>query len=284
MKYAFIQNQRLYHSVTRLCQVLSVSRSGYYDWCKRPPSQRQRTDDALAKRMRQIHQDSRCTYGAPRLHAQLTREGWRVGRKRVARIMREQGVKAKSKRRFKATTNSRHNKPVAPNILARQFSPMRANIAWATDITYIATDEGWLYLATVIDLFSRRIIGWSMAEHMKTTLTLNALTMAIKARQPQPGLIHHSDRGVQYASEAYQVVLKQYGFQCSMSAKGDCYDNAVMESFYHSLKNELVYHERYRTREEAKQSIFDYIEVFYNRQRLHSTLGYCSPVEFEAAA
>lgn len=261
-----------------------MSRSGYYDWCKRTPSQRQLDDETLMHRTRQIHQDSRETYGAPRVHAQLKREGKHTSRKRVARLMRAFGLRAKSKRRFKATTNSRHNHPVAANLLARQFSPIRANIAWAADITYVPTVEGWLYLATVIDLYSRKIIGWSMDKRMKTGLVIDALTMAIKSRQPQPGLIHHSDRGVQYASDKYQALLKQHGMRSSMSAKGDCYDNAVMESFYHSLKNELVYHERYLTRDEAKRSIFDYIEVFYNRQRLHSTLGYQTPVEYEAAA
>lgn len=284
MKYAYISRQRLFHSVSRLCQVLLVSRSGFYDWLKRQPSQRSQENCALTEMIKSIYQDSRGTYGAPRIHAELKRQGSQVSRKRVARLMREQGLRAKSKRRFKATTNSQHNKPIAPNLLAREFNPIRANIAWAADITYIPTNEGWLYLATVIDLYSRKIVGWSMSERMKTTLVEDALMMAIQTRQPEPGLVHHSDRGVQYASECYQSLLTQFGMRCSMSAKGDCYDNAVMESFYHSLKNELVYHERYQTRDEARQSIFDYIEVFYNRQRLHSTLGYQSPVEYEAAA
>ncbi|MCO7225565.1 IS3 family transposase [Pleionea sp. CnH1-48] len=270
--------------MSRLCQVLLVSRSGFYDWLKRQPSQRSQENSALTEMIKSIYQDSRGTYGAPRIHAELKRQGIQVSRKRIARLMREQGLRAKSKRRFKATTNSQHNKPIAPNLLAREFNPIRANIAWAADITYIPTNEGWLYLATVIDLYSRKIVGWSMSERMKTTLVEDALMMAIHTRQPDPGLVHHSDRGVQYASEGYQSLLTQFGMRCSMSAKGDCYDNAVMESFYHSLKIELVYHERYRTRDEARQSIFDYIEVFYNRQRLHSTLGYQSPVEYETAA
>jgi len=214
----------------------------------------------------------------------LREEGKRHGRKRLSRLMRKLKLVPKAARRFKVTTDSNHTKPVAPNILGQQFRPPAANIAWAADITYIRTDEGWLYLATVIDLYSRKIIGWSMGTRLQTKLIVDAQMMAITKRNPPQGVIHHSDRGSQYCSDAYQNLLSKHGFICSMSGKGNCYDNAVMESFYHTLKVELVYGQRYLTRDKAQTAIFDYIEIFYNRQRIHSSLNYQTPEAFEKAA
>ena len=214
----------------------------------------------------------------------LRKEGKRHGKARLRRLMKKLNLKPKAARRFKVTTDSKHNKPVAPNILGQRFSPPATNVALAADITYIRTDEGWLYLSTVIDLYSRRIVGWSMSTRLVTQLVIDALAMAVLQRKPPQGVIHHSDRGSQYCSDAYQALLSKHGFICSMSGKGNCYDNAVMESFYHTLKIELVYGQRYRTRREAQMAIFDYIEIFYNRQRLHSSLDYQTPEAFERAA
>jgi transposase InsO family protein len=214
----------------------------------------------------------------------LRKEGKRHGKARLRRLMKKLNLKPKAARRFKVTTDSKHNKPVAPNILGQRFSPPATNVALAADITYIRTDEGWLYLSTVIDLYSRRIVGWSMSTRLITKLVIDALSMAVLQRKPPQGVIHHSDRGSQYCSDAYQALLSKHGFICSMSGKGNCYDNAVMESFYHTLKIELVYGQRYRTRREAQMAIFDYIEIFYNRQRLHSSLDYQTPEAFERAA
>ena len=214
----------------------------------------------------------------------LRKEGKRHGKARLRRLMKKLNLKPKAARRFKVTTDSKHNKPVAPNILGQRFSPPATNVALAADITYIRTDEGWLYLSTVIDLYSRRIVGWSMSTRLVTKLVIDALSMAVLQRKPPQGVIHHSDRGSQYCSDAYQALLSKHGFICSMSGKGNCYDNAVMESFYHTLKIELVYGQRYRTRREAQMAIFDYIEIFYNRQRLHSSLDYQTPEAFERAA
>jgi len=216
------------------------------------------------------------------MHAALAAEGIEISRNRVARLMKEAGLRAKTKRRFKATTQSKHDLPVAPNLLDQDFTVDRPNAVWVSDITYIPTDEGWLYLATTIDLYSRRVVGWAMEPHMKTDLVMAALTMAIGIRNPGPGLLHHSDRGSQYASRRYQEALKAAGMRCSMSRKGNCYDNAVQESWYHTLKTELVFHVRFKTRAEAISKIFEYIEVFYNRERLHSSLGYKAPAVFES--
>ena len=267
-----------------LCQTLGVSTSAYYDWLKKKPSNREEQDNVLMKIIKETFIKSRETYGVPRMQQALKQSGNHHGKSRIKRLMKQGQLKPKAARRFKVTTDSRHNKPVANNLLDRQFNPKQRNVAWAADITYIPTNEGWLYLATVIDLFSRKIVGWSMGNRLITQLVEDALIMAIHRNKPPLGVLHHSDRGSQYCSQAYQDLLQQQGFICSMSSKGDCYDNAVMESFYHTLKVEILYGVKYATRKEAQLAIFDYIEVFYNRQRLHSTLGYLTPHDFELAA
>jgi putative transposase len=284
VKFEFIDAQKAHFPVDFMCEQLGVSRSGYYAWKERPESERDKADRALAEVVTRIHHDSRGTYGSPRVHAELRARGQRVSRKRVARLMNEQGLAARKRRRFVQTTDSRHNQPVASNLLERNFSPGQPNSTWATDITYVGTRQGWLYLAVVLDLFSRKVVGWSMSEHIDRHLVLNALDMALKGRQPPRGLLHHSDRGSQYASTDYQQALAARGIQCSMSRKGNCWDNAVVESFFSSLKLELVYTTDFATHEQARLALFEYIEVFYNRQRRHSSLGYVSPVDFELAA
>ena len=235
----------------------------------------------LSKVIAEIHEESKKRYGSPKIHGELRRRGIRCGRKRVARLMRKDGLKAKTVRKFKATTNSNHSLPVAANLLDRDFSPAEPNRAWAADITYIWTNEGWLYLAVIIDLFSRAVVGWSMSERMTRTLVMNAFTLAVNRRNPPPGLIHHSDRGSQYASADFQSLLIKYGAICSMSRKANCWDNAPVESFFGLLKRALVFHQRYQTRAQARHSIFDYIERFYNRKRIHSSLGYRTPSEVD---
>ncbi len=284
MKFEFIDAQKAHFPIDFMCQQLGVSRSGFYAWKQRPEPERNKADRALAEVVTEVHQDSRGRYGSPRVHAELRARGQRVSRKRVARLMSQQGLVARRKRRFVRTTDSRHNQPVAPNILERDFSPGQPNCTWATDITYVETKQGWLYLAVVIDLFSRRVVGWSMSQNIDRHLVLSALDMALKARTPPRGLVHHSDRGSQYASTDYQQALAARGIQCSMSRKGNCWDNAVVESFFSSLKQELVYTTDFATHEQARSALFEYIEVFYNRQRRHSSLGYVSPVDFELAA
>ncbi len=264
-----------------MCTTLKVSRSGFYAWLKREPSARTKSDARMTEQIREIHKASRGIYGAPRIHEALKASGVPCGLNRVARLMRKAEVRSKMSRKFKATTNSKHNHPVAPNLLNQDFKTYSPNAIWVSDITYIWTDEGWLYLATTMDLFSRTIVGWAMDSRMKSDLVVSALDMALNARMPSEGLIHHSDRGVQYAAKPFQELLTANGIVCSMSRKGNCYDNAVQESFYHSLKTEQVHHEHYHTRDEARASLFDYIEVFYNRERIHSTLGYVSPLQFE---
>jgi transposase InsO family protein len=288
VKFAWIDDHPDDWPVAWQCATLDVSRSGYYAWRKRPAGKRAARRAALAAQVRQAHADSRGRYGSPRVHAELRARGVACNVKTVARLMRQNGLQSKVKRRFRVqTTDSNHDRPVADNRLAQQFVQSAPNRAWAGDITYVPTAEGWLYVAVVLDLYSRRVIGWSMAEHLKTSLVVEALTMAIQSRRAAgadlSGLVHHSDRGVQYASEAYQAVLQAHGLSPSMSRRGNCYDNAVVESFMGTLKTELVHHERYATREQARQSIFEYLEVFYNRQRRHSSLGYVSPADFEAA-
>ena len=246
--------------------MLEVSRSGYYAWLDRPASSQSRRRSALAAKISVVHADCRKVYGSPRIFKALRAAGERVSLNTVAKVMRSSGLRGKAKRKFvPRTTDSAHDRPIAPNVLDRQFNASAPNRKWAGDITYIPTDEGWLYLAGVIDLHSRRIVGWSMADHMQTDLVADALTMALARRQPVAGLLHHSDRGVQYASDAYQSLLQKSGIEVSMSGRGDCWDNAMMESFWATLKTELVYHEHYTTRQQARQSIFEYIEVFYNR-------------------
>lgn len=235
----------------------------------------------LSELIKTIHKESNGEYGSPKIHGELRRRGTRCGRKRVARLMRKDGLKAKTIRKFKATTNSNHNLPVAENLLDRDFQPSEPNKAWAADITYIWTNEGWLYLAVVIDLYSRAVVGWSMSERMTRSLVMDAFTLAVKRRNPARGLVHHSDRGSQYASGDFQKLLEKYGAICSMSRKGNCWDNAPAESFFAVLKRGLIFHNQYQTRAQARQSIFEYIERFYNRKRIHSSLGYRTPFEVD---
>lgn len=264
-----------------MCQILDVSRSGYYNWSKRSLSQREQENNILKQKIAQIYWQSRGTYGSPRIHKQLSKEGIKCSKKRVERLMREQGLKARQKRKFKNTTDSNHDLPIKRNILNRQFKVSQPNKVWVSDITYIYTKEGWLYLAIIIDLYGRKVVGWSMNERITKELVLEALEMAINRRKPARGLIFHSDRGSQYASHEFQRMLWEHGFISSMSRKGNCWDNAVSESFFSTLKTELIYQNQYESRGEAKRDIFQYIEIFYNRFRLHSALGYKSPEEYE---
>lgn len=268
-----------------MCDALNVSRSGFYAWESREESPRKREDREILEGIKEIHEESRDTYGSPRVHAELQRRGRSHGRKRIARLMRQNGIfgKARSRRRVR-TTDSNHTDPIAPNLVDRRFGAEAANQLWVADITYIPTGEGWLYLASIIDVFSRKVVGWAMDETMKTELALSALRMALGERKPEAGLVHHSDRGSQYASKEYRDTLQASGIICSMSRKGDCYDNALKESFFHTLKTELIRDSGFKTRASAKTAIFDYIEAFYNRIRLHSALDYRSPAEFETDA
>ena len=267
-----------------MCRLLGVSRSGYYRWKSKPERTRAKENKLLLELIQQAYHKGRKSYGSPRIAAELRNKGIGCSKNRIARIMRENGLKARTKRRFKATTNSRHNYPVADNVLGKRDVVTGPDQVWAADITYVATAEGWLYLAAILDLFTRQVVGWAMDSRMTRQLVIDALQQACWRRKPASGVIHHSDRGCQYASHEYQNLLKQFGFTPSMSRKGNCYDNAFAESFFHTLKTELIFNNRYATRAQAKQSIFEYIEVFYNRIRLHSQLGYRSPVEFEKLA
>jgi transposase InsO family protein len=264
-----------------MCQVLQVSESGYYAWCKREPSERKRADEALGKRIEDAYSTNRQVYGSPRIHAVLKEQGVQCGRKRVARLMRERGISAKARHRKMKTTDSHHSNPVAPNLLNRDFSAEAANTKWVADITGIETGEGWLYLAAIVDIYSRFVVGWAMGKERDEQLITTAAVMALSRRRPGAGLIHHSDQGSQYTSQGYQQLLHQYGILISMSGKGDCYDNALMESFFGTLKEECVERQVFKTRGEAKNAIFEYIEVFYNRQRKHSSLEYVSPSIYE---
>ena len=264
-----------------MCRVLQVSRSGYYAWRSRPSAARTREDQRLAITVAAIYTQSRGRYGSPRVHAELRHSGERTARKRVARLMQNQGLRARPRRRYRCTTDSGHTMPIAGNVLARRFAVARPNTTWVTDITYLWTVEGWLYLAVILDLFSRQVVGWSMSESLECQLALDALKMALAHRQPARGLIHHSDRGVQYASQQYQQLLAQHGIIGSMSRKGNCWDNAVAESFFATLKKELAQQTRWSTRVQARSEIFQYIELFYNRSRRHCALGYLCPNEFE---
>jgi putative transposase len=285
VKFAFVKEHRKQWPVAAICRVLKVSRSGFFAWSRRPPSQRQRRQEELLRKIKQVHQENRELYGSPRVHRALLIDGQSVSRNTVAKLMRREKIRARTKRRFvPRTTDSTHRQPVARNLLDRNFTAERPDRKWVADITYVPTQEGWLYVAAVLDLFSRRIVGWSMADHMQTDLVSDALQMALQQRSPAAGLLHHSDRGVQYASDGYQHLLAHNSIQVSMSGKADCWDNAVMESFWATLKTELIHQQQYATRQEAKLSIFEYIEVFYNRKRLHSSIDYVSPEAFEAAA
>ncbi len=281
MIYAFIRGHMGEFHVETMCRVLKVSRTAYYRWLIRPVSQHRAQDEIIKEQIMKIYQQSRKTYGSPRIHRKLDKQGIHCGRKRVERLMREAGIQAIQKRKFRVTTDSNHNLPVAENILNRNFDAGAPNMLWATDITYVNTDEGWLYLATVMDLYSRKIVGYSLQPYITRELVIEAMKMAINNRHPGRGLIAHSDRGSQYASYDYQRLLWQNGIICSMSRKGNCWDNSPAESFFKTLKTELVYHRRYKMRAEAKLEIFEYIEVFYNRFRLHSAIGYETPEEFE---
>lgn len=279
-----MRDHRESFEVGLMCKTLEVSRSGFYAWLGRGESDRARDDRRLICLIRDIFDESRGTYGVPRVHQALLQRGERCGYNRVARLMREAGLRSKTKRRFRIkTTDSKHGHPIAPDRLDQDFRASAANQIWVSDITYIPTDEGWLYLASTMDLFSRKIVGWSMGSTLHARLVVDALRMAIDQRGPSVGLIHHSDRGVQYAAAEFRAVLDEHGFVASMSRTGNCYDNAAKESFFHTLKTELVHHERYLTRDQARASVFHYIEAFYNRRRIHSTLGYVSPEAFERA-
>ena len=281
MRFEFIQAEKANYPVATLCRVLDVARSGLYASQRRGESTRAREDRALLVHIRDAHVESHRTYGSPRVHLELRDRGFRVGRNRVARLMQLDGIKARHRRRFVRTTVSDPGLPVASNTLARCFSPTRPNAVWAADITYIRTLQGWLYLAVVLDLYSRRVVGWATSARIDRELVLKALAMAVGRRGPTPGLLHHSDRGCQYQSWDYQRTMRELGIACSMSRKGNCWDNAVVESFFSTLKTELVYRTCFKTREQGRSELFDYIETFYNAKRRHSALGYVSPAEFE---
>jgi putative transposase len=285
-RFAFVAAERGNHAVARLCRVIGASGSGFYAWLRVIPAVQNRAEAEAALRghIGRIFAARRRVYGSPRVHAELRREGRRHSRRRVARLMREMGLAARRGRRPRPrTTDSRHDLPVAPNLLEQRFAAERPDTVWLADISYLPTDEGWLYLAAIKDMATRQIVGWSMADHLRAGLCVDALVMALQRYRPPEGLIHHSDRGVQYAAEPYRQVLERHGITQSMSRRGNCLDNAPMESFFASLKKEQVHHARFRTREEAKAAVFDYIEVFYNRQRLHSALGYRTPLEARAS-
>ncbi len=284
MRFGFIRDNHETFRVGVMCDVLEVSTSGFYAWLGRPESARSLETRRLTGVIRDVHAASRETYGSPRVHAALGARGESCGKNRVARIMRTNHLSSIRKRRFRKTTDSDHSLPVAPNLLEQNFTASRPNEVWLADITYIHTNEGWLYLAVEEDLFSRTVVGYSMGSTLETTLTTDALTMALGRRQPPRGLVHHSDRGSQYAAGDFQKLLKKHGIQCSMSGKGNCYDNAPMESFFGTLKNEMVHHRRFATRAEARSAIFEFIEDFYNTRRLHSSLGYRSPRACERSA
>jgi len=282
MKYAMIRKHETCYRVALMCRVLNVSRSGYYGWRDRPPSDQAQADTLLTADVRRVFDEHKGRAGAVRIAKQLRTEGQRVGKNRIAHVMQMEGLRAKAARKYKATTNSNHKLPVAPNLLEQDFTATAPNQKWVSDITYIQTDEGWLYLAVVLDLYSRLVVGWSMSERMTVNLVSDALTMALWRRKMPTGVIVHSDRGSQYCAHIYQRLLRNNRLICSMSKKGDCYDNAAMESWNHSLKVEAIHGERFTTREMARAQVFEYIEVYYNRKRLHSTLGYLSPESFEA--
>jgi putative transposase len=284
MTYRFIEDHKDQWPVRWLCEALAVSPAGYYAWRQGPRSAGEQRRDALLVEIRAVHAQFKARYGSPRIHAELVARGHDCCVNTIAKVMREAGIAAKTARKFRCTTtDSDHDLPVAENLLDRQFDPAAANEVWLADITYIPTREGWLYLAAVEDLYSRRVVGWSMDGHMESRLVVDALAMAVQRRLPDEGLLAHSDRGSQYASEHYQRLLAKHGITCSMSRRADCWDNAPMESFFASLKKELVHGADFATRAEARAAIFEYIEVFYNVQRRHSSLGYVSPAEYEQA-
>lgn len=281
MKYAWIAAHRQAFALTEMCDALQVSLSGYRAWMRGGTENRQRlTDQQMLALIRAIHAELKGAYGSPRMVRELRARGFPASKGRVERLMREHGIRARHKRRYKVTTDSKHGLPVAENLLDRNFTPVAPNQAWTSDITYLWTDEGWLYLAIVMDLFNREIVGWSLKPRMAADIVTDALTMAWFRRRPAPGLMHHSDRGSQYASHAFQDKLREYGMTCSMSRKGNCWDNAPTESWFNSFKNERVFGIQYETHADMRAASFEYIEVFYNRKRQHSTLGYRSPIQF----
>lgn len=268
--------------VAVLCELLGVARSGYYAWRRSGPGRRAQANEVLMQQIEQVFKQSRRTYGSPRVTAQLRQQGHRCNHKRVERLMREKRLRARPRRRWRPrTTESRHDQPIAPNLLSARGRPQAKNQVWVSDITYLRTAEGWLYLAAVMDLYSRRVIGWSMQEHLETQLPLKALEMALQSRSGIERTVHHSDRGCQYASQTYRAALAQGGLEASMSRSGNCFDNAAMESFWSTLKSEVLLDSEHLSKAQVRQSVFDYIETFYNRKRLHSSLGYRSPVDFE---
>lgn len=281
MKYAFIRSHCKEYSVVRLCEAFGVSTSGYYDWLDRPESNRGRQNRRLTAKIKRLHRQSREIYGSPKIHRDLLGDDENCSVNRVARLMKKARVKSKLSRRFVITTNSKNTMAPAPDLLQRRFTVEQSNKAWVSDTTFVATREGWLYLAVILELYSRKVIGWAMSSRNNTELVQDALTMAVWRQREIDNIIVHSDQGSTYASANYQTQLKRHNFRCSMSRKGECLDNAVAESFFGTLKNELIYHEDYKTRAQARQSIFEYIEVFYNRQRRHAFLNYMTPVEYE---
>lgn len=281
MKYQFVHTQQHEHSITRLCSALDVSRCGYYAWRARPPSAREQANARLLAKIDDIHLQSRQTIGSDKTWRLLIKQGEVCGRHRVARLRSNNGIEAIRMKRFRASYGARNNAPMACNVLNRQFSVQQPDRAWVTDTTFVATRQGWVYLAVVIDLYSRKVVGWAMSASNNSQLVGDALTMAIEHRQPKAGLLHHSDQGITYTSNQYRQLLEQHGMIASMSRKGNCHDNAVAESFFANLKNELTYHHDFNTRQDARSAIFDYIELFYNRNRLHQTLNYQTPVEYE---
>lgn len=281
MKYAWIQKYRQEFNVAAMCKVFQVSRSCYYAWCQANSSVKAQEKNELLAHIKAIFEQSKSNYGSRRIRKKLLSMGFIISRRRIRKIMKELNIECKTKRKFKVTTDSKHSNPVAPNLLNRQFEVASPNKVYVGDITYIWTHEGWLYLATVIDLFSRQVVGWSMNHRMTADLVNDALTSALWKRKPAKGLLWHTDRGSQYASESHRHLIQAHDIVQSMSRKGNCWDNSVAESFFKTLKTELVYHCNFKTRDEAKQAIFEYIEVFYNRDRLHSTNNYMTPVEYE---
>lgn len=282
MKFAFIHAEKAQFPVSALCRLLGVTRQGYYAYAARPPSQRFIADGKLCERIRALHDESRGTYGSPRVRAALRNEGCSVSKTRVERTMRGLGLCGRTPRRWRQTTRANPAHQVAANRLARDFTAERPDQRWVTDISYVWTDEGWSYLAVVLDLFSRAVVGWSLDTTLTTRLPLNALNAALKSRRPAAGLLHHSDRGCQYTSDDYRRELKKHGIEVSMSRRGNCWDNAVAESFFATLKTELVFRQRWSRRIELREAVFEFIEVFYNRQRLHSSLDYKTPAQVEA--
>jgi len=281
VKYAWIKQHSQDYSITALCEFMKVSRSRYYHWLIRPKTKREEENEQLIEKLKIIFKKGRGSYGTRRLKNRFAEQDIIVSRRRIGRLMVQAGLSCKTKKKFKVTTDSKHNKPIAPNLLKRQFTVSQVDRYYVGDITYIHTQEGWLYLAVVIDLFSRKIVGWSMDSRMKAKLVNDALLMAIWKRKPDKGLVWHTDRGSQYASDSHRAILKEHHVTQSMSRKGNCWDNAVSESFFHTLKTELIHHYQFKTRNEAKLAIFEYIEVFYNRERIHSANDYLSPVDYE---